>query len=219
MFEARSTSERRARASGRGAAWLLAAACSSATPATSPPSTTPAPTDAGVPTPEPVPAPEPELAAEPAPRPTPKLHLDTSDETTRYYLELPLRMQDLVLAGPLMQREMAYTFVDGGQFEIYVKPAVLPVGSPGCDALIIRMPWTKPELPGAAAAVEVKRKLFAQLEDLTHGRSPEVTVVVELGPHVEVAKDDPKQVSLTRCELFFRYAHETYAYVDHVKPL
>ena len=221
MFAARSSSGRRASAIVRGhagAAWLLVAACSSGTPATSPPSVSPAPADADEPTREPASTPEPEPEAALPPRPTPELHLYTSGGKPQYVLELALRPEDFVRAGPLMQREMAYTFVDGGQFEIYVVPSVIPVASPGCDALIIRMPWTNPELPKAAAAVEAKRALFSRVEDLLHGRSKEAIAIVELGPHVEVANDDPEQVSLTRCELFFRYAPDTYAYVDHPGP-
>ena len=121
-------------------------------------------------------------------------------------------------SGPLLEREMAYTFVDGGQFEIYIEPSVIPVRNPGCEAIIVRMPWTNPELRDAAAAVEVKRELFSRVDDLVHDRSTELTVVVQLDPYVEATKGNPKDVSLTRCEVFFRYVPETFAYVDHLGP-
>jgi hypothetical protein len=230
MFARRSPSVRRASAGRAGAGraewrerqplWLsclLASACSGTTPATQPPTAAP------VPAPSPTPAPEPASEAgstpAPPPRPAPALHIDTSDaKATHYLLELPLRLEDLVLAGPLMQREMAYTFVDGGQFELYVKPSVIPARNPGCEAIIVRMPWTNPELRDAAAAVEVKQKLFSRVVDLVQGRITEVPIVVQLDPYVEAAGSDRKDVSLTRCEVFFRHAPETFAYVDHLGP-
>lgn len=222
MFARRSPSAWSARRRARAWAWagcLLAGACTSATPSTHPPTLAP---HAGEPAPSPSPTPQQEPAAEPvpapAPRPTPTVHRDTSSKRASYLVELSLRMEDLVLTGPLMQREMAYTFVDGGQFELYVKPSVIPVPNPGCEALIVRMPWTNPEAPAAATAVAGKQQLFARVEDLTHGRSAEVTVVVQLGPYIEVAESDPSRVSLTQCNVFFRHAGEAYAYVDHVGP-
>lgn len=155
----------------------------------------------------------------PDPRPTPAVIVDTSGKTTRYLVEVPLRFEDLVVDGELMQREMAYTFVDGGQFEIYVKPSAIPVPSPGCtEAIIVRMPWSPPDAPWATAAVEAKRELWKRIDALVQRRAGEVTVAIQLDPYVEVAPDDPTKVSLTRCNVFFRHAGEAYAYVDHVRP-
>lgn len=222
MFVRRSTSAWSARRRARGltgAVCLLAGACTSATPATHPPALAPV---AGEPSPSPSPTPPQEPGAEPTPapppRPTPTIHRDTSGKQASYVVELSLRREDLVLTGPLMQREMAYTFVDGGQFELYVEPSVIPVPNPGCEAIIVRMPWTNPEAPTATAAVAGKQQLFSRLEDLTHDRSAELTVVVQLDPYITVAEGDPSRVSLTQCNVFFRHAGETYAYVDHVGP-
>lgn len=196
---------------------MLAAACTSGAPASNPPASANA--EAPAPSPEPAPTPEPTAEAEPtpAPRTAPELHVDASGKKPHYFFELPLRHDDLVLEGPLLLREMAYTFVDGGQFEIFVKPSAIPAAAPGCDdGVIVRMPWTHPDLPGAAAAVEVKRKLFLRIDELARERTDEVKLVVQLDPHVEATGMDPKQVSLTRCEIFFRHVPETFAYVDHL---
>lgn len=222
MFARRSTfvesaSARVASASVRVAsasACVLASACASTTPASRPPTAEPA----GAPAPSRVPDPDPGAAFEPAPRPAPELHVDTSGKAPHYIFELALRREELVLTGPLLQREMAYAFVDGGQFEIYVTPATIPANAPDCDAIIVRMPWTNPELPEAAADVERKRALFSRVDDLVHERSTEATAVVQLDPHVEPAKEGPHELSLTRCEAFFRHDPETYAYVDHLGP-
>jgi hypothetical protein len=205
------------------AACLLVGACATKTPATQPP--TAASTEQPGPAPQPEPEPQPATATtEPAPaldpRPTPAVIVDTSGKTTHYLVELPLRFEDLVVEGELMQREMAYAFVDGGQFEIYVKPSVIPVPSPGCaEAIIVRMPWTPPDAPWATAAVEDKRALWKRIDALVQRRTGEVTVAIQLDPYVEAAADDPAKVSLTRCNVFFRHAGEAYAYVDHVGPV
>ncbi|MCA9709457.1 MAG: hypothetical protein KDK70_26690 [Myxococcales bacterium] len=158
--------------------------------------------------------------AEAEPEPGPELHLLQSGDKTYYHLELELKADDLVVSGPLMSRDMAFTFSDGGQFEIYLRPETIPVPSPDCSgALILRMPWTNPEVEGAEAAVEAKRTLFSELVELREGRRETQRVVVELNPYIEVAHDDPRSVSLTQCNLFFRHAHATYAYVDHLGPL
>lgn len=213
MFARRSIFVRRA--SGVWLACVLACACTRGAPQSTPP--TSGATETPAPSPAPAPEPQPVATPAPAPRPAPELLVDASGKQAHYFLELPLRFDDLVLEGPLMLREMAYTFVDGGQFEIFVKPATLPVSAPGCEeAIIVRMPWTNPDLPDAAAAVEVKRKLFIRLDELARERTDEVKVVLQLDPHVEATGMDPKQVSLTRCEIFFRHAPETFAYVDHL---
>jgi hypothetical protein len=221
MSPSRSTSVASARTIARRAgrlgwlSWVLVGACASQAPPAPPP------TLAGTEPPAPAPTPPPEPpTATPAPAPRPPVIIDRSGKATHYLVELPLRLQDLVVDGELMQREMAYTFVDGGQFEIYVRPAVIPVPSPGCaEAVIVRMPWSPPDAPWAAAAVEAKRALWKRIDALVQRGTGEVTVAIQLDPYVEVATDDPATISLTRCTVFFRHAGEAYAYVDHVGPL
>lgn len=224
MFARRSTSAPRARAvSVALAAAVLLGACTSPAASTRPPA--PVSDDLGAPGPDPTPAPGEPAPREPAPRePAPaapepaEIHVQTSDDRTSYLVELVLRRDDLVLEGELLAREMAYTLVDGGQFEIYVRPAVLPARGPGCEAVIVRMPWTDPKLRGAAPALEAKRQLFARLDDVVHARSADARVVLQLDPYVEVAAGPPLAVSLTQCTVFFRHAHDSYAYVDHLGP-
>lgn len=199
---------------------VLAGGCASGTPASPPvvePSTDPVVLEPTMPTPAPV---EPAVAVEPSVGSAPVVQLDTSGSKTHYLVELSLSREDLVTEGPLAEREMAYTLVDGGQFEIYVRPEVIPVPNPGCaQAIIVRMPWTNPDAPQATEAVEAKRKLFLRVDDLlTHGTG-ELRVAVQLDPYVAVADDDAAKVSLTQCTVFFRYATEAYAYIDHTGPL
>jgi len=159
-------------------------------------------------------------AASPSRASAPEIHVNTSGDQTYHHLQLDVRAGDLVTSGPLMDREMAYAFTSGGQFEIYLQPAAIGVPSPDCTGgIIVRMPWTNPELPDAEPTVKTKRALFDALVEVREGRRDAQPVVLELEPYVEVAHDDPRDVSLTQCNVFFRYAHASYAYVDHVGPL
>ena len=106
----------------------------------------------------------------------------------------------------------------GGQFEVRLRPEHFPVPAPNCRGLLIlRMPWTPPDLPDAGGKVEVKRKLLEQILALEARTGASVTVVVELNPYVEVIDPDPLRLRLTRCNIFFRNAAG--AYVDHIGPL
>lgn len=168
--------------------------------------------------PEPAPAPEAEPAP-PPPRAVPELRSESSGAETTYRLALDLRPDDLLEPAPMMERELAYQYSDGGQFEIYVPASLLPVSSPGCESgLIVRMPWTNPKARGAEAAMEGKRVLFVALEELRARNTAEHRVFLELNPYVEGAPDEPGGLSLTRCTVFFRHAGEAEVYVDSLEP-
>jgi len=106
----------------------------------------------------------------------------------------------------------------GGQFEIRLRPQRFPIPAPRCHGeLILRMPWTPPDVQDADAKIEVKRQLLARIRALAEAPGDVVTVVLEMNPYVEVVSRDPLRLQLTQCNLFFRQAQG--GYVDHTGPV
>ncbi len=213
--------------------WL--GACGHPEPEPAPePASTPEPSPSVAPEPAPTPASEAPPAAEaaptpspaqdvapapPPPRPVPEIRSESVKGKTTHRLALDLRPDDLLEPAAIMERELAYHYSDGGQFEIYVPASLLPVSAPGCESgVIVRMPWTNPEARGAEAAMEGKRTLFVALEELRARNTAEHRVFLELGPYVEGEPDEPGGLSLTRCTVFFRHEGEAEVYVDSLEP-
>jgi len=106
----------------------------------------------------------------------------------------------------------------GGQFQLRLRPQRFPVPAPRCRGdLILRMPWTPPDVPDAAAKIAAKQQLLARIRALAEAPGEVVTVVLELNPYVEVVSRDPLRIQLTQCNVFFRQALG--GYVDHTGPV
>jgi hypothetical protein len=106
----------------------------------------------------------------------------------------------------------------GGQFELRLRPEQFPVPAPHCrGTLILRMPWTAPDVPEAAAKIAAKQELLARIFALAQAPGAVVPVVLELNPYVEVVSRSPLRLRLTQCNVFFRQAFG--GYVDHTGPL
>jgi len=104
----------------------------------------------------------------------------------------------------------------GGQFEIRLRPESFPVPAPNCRGpIILRMPWTAPDAPGAKEKIAAKEVLLKRILALRQLSGEVLPVVVELNPYVEVVGRDPLQLQLTQCNVFFRHAFG--AYVDHTR--
>ena len=128
-----------------------------------------------------------------------------------YHLGLGLTAADIDFAGS-DRRARA-----GGQFELRLRPERFPVPAPRCrGTLILRMPWTPPDAPNAAAKITAKEQLLARIRALAEGPGDVVTVVLELNPYVEVVSRAPLRLRLTQCNVFFRQAGG--GYVDHTGP-
>ncbi|MFC4260612.1 hypothetical protein ACFOZ5_16470 [Marinobacter lacisalsi] len=134
------------------------------------------------------------------------------EEEGAFYARLSITPSELLRTKQLMDRELAYRFSDGGMFEIYLPGEKLGSIAKGCDSLIVRMPWTDPELPSAQEFVQEKKALFTRLSETSKGHS--VEFVVQLNPYVEVIDGAPE---LTSCNLFFR--HHDGQYIESIDPL
>jgi len=109
-----------------------------------------------------------------------------------------------------------HTTSSGGQFEIRLRPESFPVPAPNCRGpIILRMPWTAPDTPGAKEKIAAKEALLKRILTLQQLSKETLSVVVELNPYVEMVGRDPLQVRLTQCNIFFRDAFG--AYVDHTR--
>lgn len=104
----------------------------------------------------------------------------------------------------------------GGQFEIRLRPESFPVPAPNCRGpIILRMPWTAPDTPGAKEKIAAKEALLKRILALRRLSEEFLSVAVELNPYVEVVGRDPLQLQLTQCNVFFRHAFG--GYVDHTR--
>lgn len=227
MFPVRSTTAPAASPSvralllGLGLASATGPACTRPEPSTAPTEHDPPPSPSatrGEVEPDPVATAEEDgTETEAEPETAPRVHVERGGDEPLVYVELTIHPGDLVTTGPSMERDLAHAFSDGGQFEIFVRPQLLPVETPECpDGLIVRMPWTNPELAEAETAVERKRDLFSRLMEVHEGRRSSARVVLELDPYVTVSTDEPPRIALSRCTVFFRYEPGTYAYIDHL---
>jgi hypothetical protein len=106
----------------------------------------------------------------------------------------------------------------GGQFELRLHPEHFPIPAPHCrNSLILRMPWTAPNVPDAAKKIAAKQALLARILALEQVPNAVVLVVVELNPYVEVISRTPLRLQLTQCNVFFRHAFG--GYIDDTQPL
>ena len=128
-----------------------------------------------------------------------------------YHLRLDLTAADIDFAAS--DRHVR----SGGQFEIRLRRERFPVAAPDCrGTLILRMPWTPPDAPDAAAKIVAKQALLVRILALAGGGGDAVTVVLELNPYVEVISRAPLRLRLTQCNVFFRQAAG--GYIAHTGP-
>ena len=92
-----------------------------------------------------------------------------------------------------------YGFNAGGQFEVLVPKEHFPIAAPNCNRdIIIRMPWS--------SIVDDKKALYDQLLS----KQQNTLVTLELNPYVKVISEQPLQLELTYCNVFFRHKSGNY---------
>ena len=86
-----------------------------------------------------------------------------------------------------------YGFNPGGQFEVLVPKQYFPIPAPNCNSnIIIRMPYSNNEAK--------KRALYDALL-----ASETLSVVLELNPYFNLLEQEPLQLELQYCNVFFRH--------------
>jgi hypothetical protein len=110
------------------------------------------------------------------------------------------------------------TASSGGQFALRLKPEYFPIQAPHCrGTLILRMPWTAPDVAQAGAKITAKKALLARVWALERNPSLRIPVELELNPYVEVISQSPLRLRLTECNVFFRQAFG--GYIGYSDPL
>ncbi|GAB4491836.1 MAG: hypothetical protein Tsb0010_00370 [Parvularculaceae bacterium] len=133
-----------------------------------------------------------------------------------YLLEYALK-PDAVLVGEDLaamggRRARMAEVTEGGQFEILIPVSEFPVPAPNCEGyIIVRMPWTDPDLANAERAIADKRSLYERIRAMRAIGEGVVTVTLELNPYVEVVSEEPLRLRLTQCNVFFRQQAGAYA--------
>ncbi|MEM7442966.1 MAG: hypothetical protein AAF414_06520 [Pseudomonadota bacterium] len=151
------------------------------------------------------------------PYPAAEIVVNQSGGQTYHHITLEFTNADLALDTELMSRDLAYTLADGGQFEIYVSPEIFPIETPSCgNGVIVRMPWTNPDLPDAENAVAEKAALLDEFNALRAGQAETVLSTVELDPYLAL-DDAGNPQALIQCNVFFRQASGRY--IPHNGPL
>ena len=148
--------------------------------------------------------------------------------TDYYHMKLKLNSDDFELSIPNSERAPKYSdnndykFNEGGQFEIFIKRDSFPIplkDSPNSKYIILRMPRTNPEIPGASLFINEKKHLFDELAGIKESHYESLTVAVELNPYIEVLKQNPLSLQLTEPNVFFRQAFGRYInYTGSLKP-
>ena len=135
-------------------------------------------------------------------------HLRLKLSADLFELSLPVSLRN-----PKYSDDNRYTFSEGGQFEIFVDKKALPEGIDASVVnkyLIVRMPWTQQDIPGASMYTHEKRQLFNELKNLKAAPLESLSVVVELNPYIEKRSDNPLSLKLTEPNIFFRQAYGRY---------
>lgn len=133
-----------------------------------------------------------------------------------YLMEYALRPgavlvgEDLAAMGGRRARMAEVT--EGGQFEILIPVSEFPVPAPNCEGyIIVRMPWTDPDLANAEQSIAEKRSLFERIRAMRASGEGVVPVTLELNPYVEVVSEEPLRLRLTQCNVYFRQQAGAYA--------
>ncbi|MBN3725574.1 hypothetical protein [Burkholderia sp. Ac-20379] len=117
-------------------------------------------------------------------------------------IDLHVKKDDLVNGGH--GKRNLDEFAEGGQFEVLLKPASVPVTAPMCRKQIFaRMPYTDPDDAHASAVNAAKKALFDKFLALRDGRIDSVDVTVDAGPYGEQTSSSPRVVKLSYCNVFF----------------
>lgn len=127
-----------------------------------------------------------------------------------YHLNYSLSKDNIYLLDRLSQSQFHQS---GGQFEIILVKEGFPVAAPNCKSnIILRMPWTNPNIKHSVELIDDKYRLYKKISQVVDEKSnAEIPVILELNPYIKLSND---KVQLTNCNVFFR--HSKGAYVSKI---
>jgi hypothetical protein len=123
-----------------------------------------------------------------------------------YHLEYALKKENIVSLDALTDAQLK---INGGQFEVKINKSVFPIDAPNCkSSIILRMPWTNPELANYEVLIDEKLSAYNEIKKVINSSEADlVVVVVELNPYVRLKNN---KLELTQCNVFFRHANGRY---------
>ncbi len=155
----------------------------------------------------------------------PNVQIVMENGTPHYYLPFELTPENTELTVSWKERPRAfgrenkYEFVEGGQFEIFVRREYFPIQIPAscCDSvLVLAMPYTNEELPGGPQNIAEKKKLFDRIGQMKSSGKGSVIVIIDLTPHAKILSQKPLLIELKQRNIYFRMTAGRY--IDHAKP-
>ncbi len=154
-----------------------------------------------------------------------EIHVSPGKYNDYYHLRFTLTPENCSLSVSPTERQHRYAnnntyeLSEGGQFEVFIRKQAFPIPAPHTDSdyLILRMPYTNPNLPEANRHIATKRALFNQIQAMKSKGQGSVEVTIELNPYVTVLKHEPLTLELSGRNVFFRQALGQY--IDYVGPL
>lgn len=123
-----------------------------------------------------------------------------------YHLEYVLKKENIVSIDVLTDSQFK---INGGQFEVKINKSMFPVEAPSCKSnIILRMPWTNPELENYDVIIDEKYSVYKEIQKVVNSSEADsVLVVIELNPYLKL---QDKKLELTQCNVFFRNANGRY---------
>ncbi|ABM03601.1 hypothetical protein Ping_1824 [Psychromonas ingrahamii 37] len=137
---------------------------------------------------------------------SPSVVTSITNNNAYYHLKYSLTKENITYIDSFTGEQF---IINGGQFEIRLKKSEFPISSPNCKSdLILRMPWTNPEIVNSYIFIAEKYEVFHYIQNLTKSSQPNaVDIYVELNPYVELKEGE---FSLTQCNIYFRQSKGQY---------
>jgi hypothetical protein len=139
--------------------------------------------------------------------------INESNGHTYFHLAHTLEMGDFTLIHPDEYFDPKYPdiageckFASNGSFTLYINKASFPIPAPNCNSR-----WLKVTMKGGKqSGVESKHTLWKQIQRVETGELDTIEVIIELNPYISIVNNDPLELELDYCNLWFRTAHGEY---------
>ena len=103
------------------------------------------------------------------------------NKTTLRELSFTLTQQNIASIDTQKDKNRKAFEADYGQFEVYIPKGMFPVPAPNCRKnIILRMPGTSPDAPGAKKQLELNWQLFQSIHAVIEGKLASVEVPIEV---------------------------------------
>lgn len=137
---------------------------------------------------------------------SPSVVTSITNNNAYYHLKYSLTKEKITYIDSFTSEQF---IINGGQFEIRLKKSEFPISASNCKSdLILRMPWTNPEIVNSHIFIAEKYKIYNDIQNLTRSSQPNaVDIYVELNPYVEFKKGE---FNLTQCNIYFRQSKGQY---------